>query len=153
MFLLLMSSVMAPSHSSSLISRQIILSFLHQKEAATKGVGNREHKQITRAVWSKEINGVPMFRLCRKMKLLNVELKKLNQKFFGGLPLKVQKAREDLEDVQRRLLLPGQQALLQKDKEKLHCFIGLSTAGPKTAYFHGILKVRNAKNQIRCLYD
>ena len=49
-----------------------------------------------------------MFRLCGKMKLLNVELKKLNQKFFGGLPLKVQKAREDLEDVQRRILLPGQ---------------------------------------------
>ena len=24
---------------------------------------------------------------------------------FGGLPLKVQKAREDLEDIQRRLLL------------------------------------------------
>ena len=83
-----------------------------------------------------------MFRLCGKMKLLNVELKKLNQKFFGGLPLKVQKAREDLEDVQRRLLLPGQQALLQKDKEKLHCFIGLSIAGPKTAYFQGMQKIK-----------
>ena len=80
--------------------------------------------KITRALWSKEIGGVPMFRLCRKMKLLKVELKKLHQEFSGGLPLKVQKAGEDLEDVQRGLLLlPGQQVLLQKDKEKLHCFI------------------------------
>ena len=94
-----------------------------------------------------------MFRWCRKTKSLKVELKKLNQEFFGGLPLKVQKAREDLEDVKRRLLLQGQQSLLQKDREKLHCFIALCKAGPKTAYFREILSVRNAKNQIRCLYD
>ena len=50
-----------------------------------------------------EINGVPMFRWCRKTKSLKVELKKLNQEFFGGLPSEVQKAREDLEHVKRRL--------------------------------------------------
>lgn len=88
--------------------------------------------KITRALWSKEIGGVPMFRLCRKMKLLKVELKKLHQEFFGGLPLKVQKAGEDLEDVQRGLLLlPGQQVLLQKDKRSFIVSLLKVMLGPK----------------------
>lgn len=61
-------------------------------------------------VQTKEINGVPMFRFCKKLKLPNVELKKLNQEFFGGLPLKVQKARDDTKNT-----FPSQRALLQKE--------------------------------------
>ena len=77
-------------------------------------------------VWSQEIHGFPMFSLYQKLKSLKAEFMKFNKDWFGGLSVRVKKARDDLE---RRLrLCPGHSILLQLEKEKNHCFVSLSYA-------------------------
>ena len=72
--------------------------------------------QLVSTVWSQEIHGFPMFSLYQKLKSLKVELKKFNEDQFGGLSVRVQKARDDLE--RRLLLCPGHSILLQLRKRK-----------------------------------
>jgi hypothetical protein len=114
--------------------------------------------QLVSTVWSQEIHGFPMFSLYQKLKSLKAELKKFNKDLFGGLSVRVQKARDDLE--RRLLLCPGHSILLQLEKEKNHCFMSLSNAeesfmkqksrnnwlnlgDQNTALFHRSVKVRS----------
>jgi hypothetical protein len=89
---------------------------------------------------------------------LKAELKKFNKDQFGGLEVRVQKDREDLE--RRLMLCPAHSIFLQLEKEKNHCFMSLSYAeesfmkqksrnnwlnmgDQKTALFHRSVKVRS----------
>lgn len=46
--------------------------------------------------WSLEVQGVPMFRLSKKLKAVKQVLKQANVEVFGGIFLKVSQARERL---------------------------------------------------------
>ena len=60
---------------------------------------------------------------------MKADLKKFNEDQLGGLSLKESKRLEELEAVQRTLLLCRRQStLLQSEQEKSHCFMSLNHA-------------------------
>ncbi|XP_031270999.1 uncharacterized protein LOC116129393 [Pistacia vera] len=78
-------------------------------------------------VWSVDVEGNPMYRLVSKLKALKVELKRLNIKEFWNISERVKFARDDLAQVQERLvmdLVDG--ALLQEEKVKVEKMVKLS---------------------------
>ncbi|XP_031252301.1 uncharacterized protein LOC116110228 [Pistacia vera] len=84
---------------------------------------------IVERVWSVEVEGNPMYRLVSKLKALKVELKRLNRKEFWNISERVKFARDDLAQVQERLVVdPVDGALLQEEKLKVEKMVKLSKA-------------------------
>ena len=74
---------------------------------------------ITPSLWNFLVQyGLKRFKfsLYQKLKSLKAELKKFNKDQFGGLEVRVQKDREDLE--RRLMLCPGHSIFPQLEKEK-----------------------------------
>ena len=59
-----------------------------------------EFLSLVDRVWADRVDGSPMFQLCKKLKRLKVELKKLNRECYSDLSSRVQQAKHDLESVQ-----------------------------------------------------
>ncbi|XP_031268337.1 uncharacterized protein LOC116126799 [Pistacia vera] len=84
---------------------------------------------IVERVWRLELEGNPMYRLVSKLKALKVELKRLNRKEFMNISERVKFARDDLAQVQERLIVdPVDGALLQEEKLKAEKMVKLSKA-------------------------
>ncbi|XP_031253529.1 uncharacterized protein LOC116111492 [Pistacia vera] len=80
-------------------------------------------------VWSVEVEGNPMYKLVSKLKALKVELKRLNRKEFWNISKRVKFARDDLAQVQERLVVdPVDDAILQEEKDKVEKMAKLSKA-------------------------
>ncbi|KAI3471428.1 hypothetical protein Pfo_030792 [Paulownia fortunei] len=50
-------------------------------------------------IWSSDIKGVPMFRVCKKFKLVKIALKKLNKHEFSDISKRVNEAKSKLESI------------------------------------------------------
>lgn len=78
---------------------------------------NDHFLEIVSQVRSKVVHGTPMFLLYKKLKLLKVELKVFNQTRFGGISVRLEVAKAQLDSVQLSLLNnPGCSELCKLDK-------------------------------------
>lgn len=85
---------------------------------------NDHFLEIVSQVRSKVVHGTPMFLLYKKLKLLKVELKVFNQTRFGGISVRLEVAKAQLDSVQLSLLNnPGCSELCKLDKVQRKLFI------------------------------
>lgn len=61
--------------------------------------------QIIQNAWNTYCAGSPALRLCKKIRLTKVALKKWNRERVGNLPRNIQRLEQELELVQVKLLL------------------------------------------------
>ncbi|KAI3472118.1 hypothetical protein Pfo_029606 [Paulownia fortunei] len=117
-------------------------------------------------IWSSDIKGVPMFRVCKKFKLIKIALKKLNKHEFSDISKRVNEAKSKLESIQRLIdENPLDNTLHHKERVLLKDFHELSNAeesfmkqksriqwlnlrDQNTSFFHKQFKQRNNTNRI-----
>jgi hypothetical protein len=121
--------------------------------------------------WMQEINGVPMYKLCRKLKEFKAILKSKTTSCFGNLRNKIIQACESLDLAQKAVIdSRGRADCLLKERECLHAYVSITKAeeaflkqkarnqwlqlgDQNNAVFHRILKGRQVRNSISFLYD
>jgi hypothetical protein len=121
--------------------------------------------------WSQDVQGVPMFKLCRKLKAVKIMLKEKNVGCYGDIKNKVLQARAHLELAQHDVLdSHGNATSLLRERECLHVYASLMRAeevflkqkarnqrlqlgDQNNAFFHRSVKGRHAINTITYLYD
>jgi len=70
-------------------------------------------------VWDVRVYGSSMFQLCKKLKILKVELRKFNREHFSRLPTRVKLAKHELEVVQMRIQRQPLNASLHEEEAHL----------------------------------
>jgi hypothetical protein len=121
--------------------------------------------------WSQDVQGVPMFKLCRKLKAVKIMLKEKNVGCYGDIKNKVLQARAHLELAQHDVLdSHGNATSLLRERECLHVYASLmrveevflkqkarnqrlQLGDQNNAFFHRSVKGRHAINTITYLYD
>jgi hypothetical protein len=117
------------------------------------------------------VEGVPMYRLCRKLRAVKIVLKRQNIVCFGNLKQRILQARDNLDLAQKDVLLShGSAVCMQKERECLHAYVSITKAeeaflkqkarnqwlqlgDQNNAFFHRLLKARHARNSINFLWD
>ncbi|KAL7234462.1 hypothetical protein ACSBR1_017963 [Camellia fascicularis] len=78
-------------------------------------------------IWGHYFRGVPMFRVCQKLRKLKVSLKLLNKKDFSDISTRVQIAKANLDLIQYKLDKdPVNNGLQSQEREDLKKYIELS---------------------------
>jgi hypothetical protein len=121
--------------------------------------------------WSADVTGSHMFRLYSRLKAVKAKLKRVNKDLYGCISQKVLIARQKLESVQMRLLQKhGEVELRNTEQIYLHEFSAIQKAeeafmkqkarnkwlnlgDQNSRFFHCQVKVRQARNAIKCLFD
>lgn len=133
-----------------------------------------DHKNFLQWVedgWRTEVEGFSMFRFYSKLKSTKAVLKVKNRECFGGLGLKVKKARANLKSAQADFIASRESADCQvKERECLHMLTSLLTAEENflkqksrvkwlnlgdgnTSFFHNSVKAQNSSNLIKMVKD
>ncbi|PKI54521.1 hypothetical protein CRG98_025035 [Punica granatum] len=128
-----------------------------------------EYRSKVEAAWSNEFSGTPMFKLVSKLKTLKNLLRNFNNMHFSDISSRVEKARGDLEEVQRKIMRNvADSALVLEEHDKCADYIHLRAAEESfykqkskvklltlgdhnTAFFHRMAKTRMARNTTRVL--
>lgn len=123
-------------------------------------------KPILRDSWEEYEVGNPLVRLAKKLKRLKVPLKALNKEEYGDINKRVEKARQNLENVQKQLMDDPFNRQLQVEtqnaRETYSNFLTFEEAffkekarikwmkeGDKnTQFFHRTVRMYNARNKI-----
>ncbi|XP_028074557.1 uncharacterized protein LOC114276918 [Camellia sinensis] len=66
-------------------------------------VDHKDFSSVVSIVWNQYIHGLPMFRVCQKLKYLKPELKALNKKDFSDITTRVQTSKSELFSAQCKL--------------------------------------------------
>jgi hypothetical protein len=121
--------------------------------------------------WGQGFPGVPMFQLCKKLKAFKAVLKEKTSSFYGDLKRRVNKAKTCLDLAQHAVLEShGRLDCLIKERECLHAYVStikaeeaflkqkarnqwLQLGDQNNAFFHRMLKGRQARNNISFLLD
>ncbi|KAL7197307.1 hypothetical protein ACSBR2_019903 [Camellia fascicularis] len=87
------------------------------------------------SVWNQYIHGVPMFRVCQKLRKLKPILKALNKKHFSDITTRVQISRSDLDSVQWKLDKdPGNPQLQSLERTLYKQYVDLTTVEESLAH-------------------
>jgi hypothetical protein len=90
---------------------------------------NKDYFSWITDYWNQDMQGVPMYRLCMKLKALKVVLKEKNRSCYGDIKTKVLQARSKLEIAQCAVLdSHGSAVSLLRERECLHEFAYISRA-------------------------
>jgi hypothetical protein len=121
--------------------------------------------------WRVHVEGFSMFQLYAKLKTIKAILKAKNYEVFGGLNQRVVRARQELANAQSGFMNSHENAMWhKKEQECLHAYTSLVTAEENfltqksrnqrlnlgvgnSAFFHKVVKVRNACNLVKVLKD
>ncbi|XP_022032621.1 uncharacterized protein LOC110933723 [Helianthus annuus] len=132
-------------------------------------VYKKDFGDIVKAEWSKHINGVPMFRMVKKLKAVKHPIRSLLFK-QGNLHKKVKSLREELDEVQKKIdsnpadlllresesaiLASYQEALLDEERLKQKSKVDwLKVGDVNSAYFHNSVKCRNHRSRVDIIKD
>jgi hypothetical protein len=159
-------------HSPALISIGSIVSFGPKPfKFYNYWIEHQDFMSWVSSCWNKEFHGVPMFRLYSKLKALKAVMKVENAACFGNLRSRVVEARGKLDLAQKAVLdTRGSAGSLLRERECLHAYVSITKAeeaflrqktrvqwlqlgDQNTAFFHRMLKGRQARNYISFLYD
>lgn len=115
------------------------------------------------------VRGTPMYVLCRKLQLLQRDLKSLNKQHYWDISTKVAAAKLQLEEIQQQLLQgAASPTLLDCERSVSRQYMELRAAEESffrqkarvdwlslgdnnTSYFHQLVKIRRAKCTLKSL--
>jgi hypothetical protein len=121
--------------------------------------------------WNQEFQGVPMYKLCRKLKDFKSILKGKNRSYYGDIRSRVLQAKACLDMAQRAVLdSHGSVASLLQERECLHHYVSISwveeaflkqkarnqwfqLGDQNNTFFHRLLKGRHERNTITYFCD
>ncbi|XP_074314333.1 uncharacterized protein LOC141649545 [Silene latifolia] len=130
-----------------------------------------EFLQVVEQGWNIHVQGVKMFKVVRKLKLLKKDLKALNRSLFSDIENSAEVASVLLLDLQRKLVLdPYNKNLMDEEREaaasyKLlaearHSYLAqkakagwLVEGDENSSYFHSRIKGRQARNKVLQILD
>jgi hypothetical protein len=133
-----------------------------------------EHKEFMSWVkegWKFQVDGIPMYQLYTRLKVLKNVLRVKNQLCFGDLKRRVMEIRDNLDLAQKEVFNSlGSADCLLKERECLHAYVSITKAkesflkqkarnqwlqlgDQNNSFFHHSLRVQNAKNTITHLWD
>lgn len=79
---------------------------------------------MVKEAWGVSVKGSPMFQVSQKLKNVKAHLKNFNRVYFGGLPGRVNQAREGLHRCQAAVLNnPSNEALISQEQNSLKHFL------------------------------
>ncbi|XP_074289098.1 uncharacterized protein LOC141614238 [Silene latifolia] len=131
----------------------------------------KNFEEVVRTVWSKEVNGTPMFRVVTRLKKLKGELKKLNKEQFSDIENLTNVAELALKEAQTKLIMdPLNEEMCQAERLCATEFEELQKArnmylrqkakeawvangDENTAFFHSSIRKRRSQNRVYQIKD
>ncbi|XP_074300652.1 uncharacterized protein LOC141631951 [Silene latifolia] len=126
---------------------------------------------IVEDVWRRQIDGIPMFQIVRKLKMLRKDLKELNKEAFSNVEAAARLAKIQLESIQLQMQEDMTNThLWEQESGAANTYRQLDTARPafltqkakvqwdeegdnNTHYFHCAIKIRTMKNKVLAIQD
>lgn len=121
--------------------------------------------------WATEMPGSRMYKVVKKMKLLQNELKAINKADYADIEVKYQQLKADLASIQEQVHQDhNNKELREKERATLDQFVSIKKdsfsflqqkakirwmqmGDDNTAYFHRSLKIQNYKKKVIALND
>ncbi|XP_074289061.1 uncharacterized protein LOC141614202 [Silene latifolia] len=131
----------------------------------------KNFEEVVSTVWSKEVNGTPMFRVVTRLKKLKGELKKLNKEQFSDIENLTNVAELALKEAQTKLIMdPLNEEMCQAERLCATEFEELQKArnmylkqkakeawvangDENTAFFHSSIRKRRSQNRVYQIKD
>jgi hypothetical protein len=126
---------------------------------------------IIKDIWDHPIQGTPMYKVVKKLKLLKSKLKALNKQEYSNIEERYYAAKEDFENCQSQMhLQPLNQSLIMEERNASDIFLQakkdyqsflsqkakvkwLKEGDENTQFFHSSVKVRQFHNRVLAIQN
>ncbi|XP_019266476.1 PREDICTED: uncharacterized protein LOC109243918 [Nicotiana attenuata] len=128
------------------------------------------YRETVRTVWTQQIQGHTMFKICKKLKMLKIQMRNIHKE-FSSIGSKLESLRKKLGVVQRALnedhfnpalieeekltltLIEKWDAIQERVLRQRSKAIWIAQGDSNSKYFHSYLKARQARNKVSCIYN